>query len=41
MRGVAVPLMLDALKNGADEIRIKVADALGAIGDRARNRSAD
>jgi HEAT repeat protein len=34
MRGVAVPLMLDALKNGADEIRIKVADALGAIGDR-------
>ena len=34
MRGVAVPLMRDALKNGADEIRIKVADALGAIGDR-------
>jgi len=34
MRGVAVPLMLDALKNGTDEIRIKVADALGTIGDR-------
>lgn len=34
MRGVAVPLMLDALKNGTDEIRIKVANALGAIGDR-------
>ena len=34
MRGVAVPLMLDALKNGTDEVRIKIADALGAIGDR-------
>ena len=34
MRGVAVIPMLDALKNGTDEIRINVADALGAIGDR-------
>ncbi|RKU17698.1 hypothetical protein C6503_10475 [Candidatus Poribacteria bacterium] len=34
MRGVAVPLMLDALKNGTDEIRVKVAEALGTIGDR-------
>ena len=34
MRGVAVPPMLDALKNGTDEIRVKVADALGQIGDR-------
>ena len=34
MRGVAVPSMLDALKNGTSEIRIKVADALGTIGDR-------
>ena len=34
MRGVAVPPMLDALKNGTDEIRINVANALGTIGDR-------
>ena len=34
MRGVAVMPMLDALKNGTDEIRINVADALGTIGDR-------
>ena len=34
MRGVAVPPMIDALKNGTDEIRVKVADALGQIGDR-------
>ena len=34
MRGVAIPPMLDALKNGTNEIRIKVADALGTIGDR-------
>ena len=34
MRGVAVPLMLDALKNGTNEIRVKVAEALGTIGDR-------
>ena len=34
MRGVAVPLMLDALKNGTDETRIRIADALGRIGDR-------
>ena len=34
MRGVAVPPMLDALKNGTDEIRVNVADALGTIGDR-------
>ena len=34
MRGVAVPFMLDALKNDTNEIRIKVADALGQIGDR-------
>ena len=34
MRGVAVPPMLDALKNDANEVRIKVADALGTIGDR-------
>ena len=34
MRGVAVPPMLDALKDGTNEIRIKVADALGTIGDR-------
>ena len=34
MRGSAVPLMLDALKNETDEIRVKVADALGQIGDR-------
>ena len=34
MRGVAVLPMLDALKNGTDEIRVKVADALGQIGDR-------
>ena len=34
MRGVAVLPMLDALKNDAHEIRIKVAEALGTIGDR-------
>ena len=34
MRGVAVPPMIDALKSGTDEIRVKVADALGQIGDR-------
>ena len=34
MRGVAVPHILDALKNGTHEIRIKVAEALGTIGDR-------
>ena len=34
MRGVAVPPMLDALKNGTNEIRIKIAEALGTIGDR-------
>ena len=34
MRGVAVPSMLDALKNGTNEIRVKVAEALGTIGDR-------
>ncbi len=34
MRGVAVLPMIDALKNGTDEIRVKVADALGQIADR-------
>ena len=34
MRGVAVLPMIDALKNGTDKIRVKVADALGQIGDR-------
>ena len=34
MRGVAVLPMIDALKSGTDEIRVKVADALGQIGDR-------
>ena len=34
MRGVAVLPLIDALKNGTDEIRVKVADALGQIGDR-------
>ena len=34
MRGVAVLPMIDALKNGSNEIRVKVADALGQIGDR-------
>ena len=34
MRGVAVLPMIDALRNGTDEIRVKVADALGQIGDR-------
>ena len=34
MRGVAVPPMLDALKNDPNEIRIRVANALGTIGDR-------
>ena len=34
MRGVAVPPMIDALKNAPDKIRVKVADALGQIGDR-------
>ena len=34
MRGVAVLPMIDALKNRTDEIRVKVADALGQIGDR-------
>lgn len=34
MRGAAVPAMLDALKNDTDAIRIKVAEALGTIGDR-------
>ncbi|MDE0684375.1 MAG: HEAT repeat domain-containing protein [Candidatus Poribacteria bacterium] len=34
MRGVAVPPMLDALKNDTNEIRIKIAEALGTIGDR-------
>ena len=34
MRGVAVPPMLDALKNDRNEIRIRVANALGTIGDR-------
>lgn len=34
MRNVAVPLLMEALKNAADEIRVQVADALGQIGDR-------
>ena len=34
MRGAAVPMMLDALKNATDETRIRIADALGRIGDR-------
>lgn len=34
MRGVAVPFLMDALKNAPDKIRVKVADALGQIGDR-------
>lgn len=34
MRGVPVLPMIDALKNRTDEIRVKVADALGQIGDR-------
>ena len=34
MRGVAVPYLIDALKNASDEIRVQVADALGQIGDR-------
>jgi len=34
MRGAAVPAMLEALKNDTDAIRIKVAEALGTIGDR-------
>ena len=34
MRGVAVPFLVDALKNASDEIRVQVADALGQIGDR-------
>ena len=34
MGGVAVLPMLDALKNGTDKVRVKVADALGKIGDR-------
>ena len=34
MRGVAVPLLIDALTNASDEIRVQVADALGQIGDR-------
>ena len=34
MRNVAVPFLMDALKNAADEIRVQVADALGQIGDR-------
>ena len=34
MRNVAVPLLMDALKNASDEIRVQVADALGQIGDR-------
>ena len=34
MRGIAVLPLIDALKNGTDEIRVKVADALGQIGDR-------
>lgn len=34
MRGVAVLPMIEALKNETDEIRVKVADALGQIGDR-------
>ncbi len=34
MRNVAVPFLIDALKNAADEIRVQVADALGQIGDR-------
>ncbi len=34
MRGVAVVALLAALKNGPDEIRVKVAEVLGTIGDR-------
>ncbi len=34
MGGVAVPLMLDALKNSTDETRIRIANALGQIADR-------
>ena len=34
MRGVAVPFLMDALKSTPDKIRVKVADALGQIGDR-------
>ncbi|MCY3740239.1 MAG: HEAT repeat domain-containing protein [Candidatus Poribacteria bacterium] len=34
MRGVAVPPMFDALKNDTNEIRIRIAEALGTIGDR-------
>ena len=34
MRNVAVPRLMDALKNADDETRVQVADALGQIGDR-------
>ena len=34
MRNVAVPRLIDALKNASDEIRVQVADTLGQIGDR-------
>ena len=34
MRGAAVPALLDMLKNGTDETRVWVANALGQIGDR-------
>ena len=34
MAGVAVPRMIDALKNAPDEIRVQVADTLGQVGDR-------
>ena len=34
IRGIAVPLLIDALKNASDKIRVQVADALGQIGDR-------
>ena len=33
MRGAAVVPLLTALKNGTDEIRVKVAEVLGTIGD--------
>ena len=34
MRGVAVPFMIDALKNAPDKIRVEIANGLGQIGDR-------
>ena len=34
MAGTAVPVLITALQNETDDIRIKVAEALGTIGDR-------